>query len=164
MATFVVDTMTLLRKNKCDAYLQELQTAGKPRKQLMQTEYGHPDGAIRSLYTFATSYEKNLVATHHLRDHYAPQLNKDGQVEQMPDGTKEVDGVKDTARYADIVLRNEKRAGNLVSKMTKCGPNIGLENMAIPGATWDSVMQLITDAGWNGKPFPRRTPEIITGK
>lgn len=155
VSTVVVDTMTLLRKNKCDAYLQELQVGGKVRKQLLQIEYGQPDGAIRALYTHAKSFGKNLVAVHHLRDHYASGVNRDGQIESMPDGTQEIDGVKDTLRYVDVSLRMTKTSGRLTSLIGKCGPNLAYEGNPVPDATWDRLVNML-ETGWHGKPFPRR--------
>ena len=154
--TIVVDTMTLMYKNKCDAYLEELNTKGNgTRKQLLQIEYGHPNEGIRTLYQFATATRKNLVAVHHLRDHYVSRPGRDGVIESVADGTKETDGMKDTGRYVDISLRTEKKDGKLVSRMTKCGPNLAMENLPISNATWDSVMDMV-EVGWHGPKFPRR--------
>jgi len=156
--TVVIDTMTLMYKNKVDAYLEELNVKGSgTRKQLLQIEYGHPNEGIRTLYQFATATGKNLVAVHHLRDHYAPRVGKDGVVETVADGTKETDGMRDTGRYVDIALRTEKKDGKLISKMLKCGPNLGMENIPIPNATWDNVMEMV-EVGWHGPKFPRRNP------
>lgn len=158
--TVVVDTMTLLRKNKCDAYLQELQGQGKPRKQLQQMEYSHPDGAIRTLYTYAQSAGKNFIGVHHLRPHYTQQLNRDGTVESMPQG-EEIDGVRDTLRYVDVALRNEKDKGKLKSQIVKCGPNLGFEGTPIANATWDKLVEML-EVGWHGRPYDRRHPEAET--
>lgn len=156
--TVVIDTMTLMYKNKVDAYLEELNVKGSgTRKQLLQIEYGHPNEGIRTLYQFATATGKNLVAVHHLRDHYVSRPGRDGVIESVADGTKETDGMRDTGRYVDIALRTEKRDGKLVSKMIKCGPNLGMENVPIPNATWDSVMTMV-EVGWHGPKFPRRNP------
>lgn len=159
VATVGIDTMTILTKNKRDAYLQELQKKAQPgqtpRKQLQQIEYGHPDGQIRNLYTSASSMGKNLIAVHHLRDHYAPMLNADGQMTTGPDGTLEIDGIKDTPRFVDIRLTNEKKGGVISSKFTKCGYNLELEGTTIPNLNWDSLVNIL-EMNWNGRPFPRR--------
>lgn len=157
VSTVVIDTMTLLTKNKRDAYLQELQAKnpGNPRKQLQQIEYGHPDGGIRSLYTFAKTAEKNLVAIHHLRDHYGPSLGADGQVTTAPDGTMEIDGLKDTPRFVDVRLLNEKKNGQISSTFVKCGYNLGLEGTTVNNLSWDMLVNMI-EMTWSGRPFDRR--------
>lgn len=155
--TVVVDTGTLLYKNKCDAYLEELNTKGSgTRKQLMQIEYGHPNSGIRSLYDFATATGKNLVMVHHLRDHYVTRPNAKGEIESVADGTKETDGMKETDRKVDVVLRIEKRRdGTLMGTMPTCGVNLAMEGNPIPNPTWDSLMDMI-EIGWHGPKFPRR--------
>lgn len=162
--TIVIDTMTLMRKHKVNAYLQELQGQGKARKQLQQIEYGHPDGAIRDLYTFAKSAGKNLIATHHLRDHYAPGMSRDGVITTVADGTFEIDGVKDTARFADVVLRMEKdKTGKLETLLVTCGPNLQFEGNKYPNNTWDKLVDII-ELGWHGQPFQRRTARLESAK
>lgn len=157
VSTVVVDTMTLARKHKVNAYLQELQGAGKARKQLQQIEYGHPDGAIRDLYTFAKAAGKNLVAVHHLRDHYAPAVDRDGRVTTAADGTFEIDGVKDTDKYVDVNLRFHKLKGKIETEIQVCGPNLAYEGTKHANMDWDMLINMIS-VGWYGTPFPRRKP------
>jgi hypothetical protein len=158
--TVGVDTMTLMRKVKINAYLQELQGAGKARKQLTQIEYGHPDGEIRDLFVFAKTSGKNLVATHHLREHYAPGMSRDGAITTVPDGTYEIDGVRDTAKYADVIVRMEKeKDGKIWGKLTTCGVNLSYEGQSIPNMSWDSLVNMI-EVGWYGRPFERRKMEV----
>lgn len=154
VGTVVVDTMTLLRKNKCDAYLQEIQEK-KPRKQLLQIEYGHPDGAVRNLFTFAQSLKKNLIVVHHLRAIYVPIVKPDGTTDTAPNGEYEHDGVKDSNRYIDVGIRNTKNKGTLTSEMFKCGPNLSLEGLKLPNMTWNMLVEMLS-ADWHGKPFDRR--------
>lgn len=156
VSTVVIDTMTLMRKHKINAYLQELQGQGKARKQLQQIEYGHPDGAIRDLFAFAKSVNKNLIATHHLRDHYSPGVSRDGVITTVADGTFELDGVRDTARFADIVVRMVKEKGGITGNLVTCGPNLSFEGNNIPNVTWDKLVDII-ELGWYGTPFQRRT-------
>ena len=162
--TAIIDTMTLAYKHKCEAYLEELNMKGNgTRKQLLQIEYGHPNEGIRTLYQFATSTGKNLVAVHHLRDHYVSRPGRDGVIESVSDGTLETDGMRDTGRYVDISLRMEKKDGKLISKMNKCGPNLELEGQPIFNASWDSLMELV-EMGWYGPKFPRRKDETELAK
>lgn len=160
--TIVIDTATLLYKNKCDAYLEELNAKGSgTRKQLLQIEYGHPNGEIRSVYDLATATGKNLVTVHHLRDHYVTMPNSKGEIESRPDGTMETDGMKETARKVDIALRIEKRKdGSLWGTMPTCGPNLAMEGTPLPNPTWDMIMSTV-ELGWHGKPFPRR--KVLVG-
>ena len=163
--TVVVDTMTLMRKLKINAYLQELQGQGKARKQLQQIEYGHPDGAIRDLYTFAkTTTSKNLIAIHHLRDHYSAVVSRDGLVTTAADGTFEIDGVRDTAKFIDVGLRmNKERNKPLTATIEVCGSNLNMEGNMLPNPTWDKVVDMIS-IGWYGTPFPRRAiKEEVSG-
>ena len=157
LQTVVADTMTLVYKNKIDAYLEELNTKNAAsRKQLLQIEYGHVNEGIRSLYDFAKSCEKNLVAVHHLRDHYVSRPKGNGEIESVADGTLETDGMKETSKKVDIVLRIEKtKEGKLIGKMPTCGPNLAMENIPVPNPTWDSVMEVV-EMGWHGEKFPRR--------
>lgn len=156
--TVVIDTATLLYRNKVDAYLEELNMKGNSRKQLLQIEYGHPNGEIRSVYDLASATGKNLVTVHHLRDHYVSRPGRDGVIESVADGTLETDGMKETARKVDIELRIEKRKdGSLWGSMPTCGPNLAMEGVPVPNPTWDGVMGIV-EIGWYGKPFPRRKP------
>jgi hypothetical protein len=160
--TVIVDTMTLARQHKIKAYLQELQGQGKARKQLQQIEYGHPDGEVRDLYTFAKAAGKNLVAVHHLRDHYAPAINRDGVVTTAADGTFEIDGVRDTAKYVDVAIRMVKNKGVLTGEIQICGPDLSFEGSSLPNISWDSLINMIS-INWSGTPFPRRK-EILSAK
>ena len=157
--TVIVDTMTMMRKHKINAYLQELQGAGKARKQLQQIEYGHPDGAIRDLYVFAKATTKNLIATHHLREHYSPGVNGQGQITTVADGTYEIDGVRDTMRFVDVGLRNYKEKGKVMTRIDVCGPNLQFEGTEHPNMTWDGLINVI-ELGWYGSKFDRRTVEV----
>jgi len=157
-----MDTMTLVYKNKCEAYLEELNTrGGGARKQLLQVEYGHPNEGIRSLYDLARASGKNLVAVHHLRDHYVSRPKASGEIESVADGTLETDGMRETNKKVDIVLRIEKKDGKLWGKMPTCGPNLAMENTPILSPTWDSLMDMV-EMGWHGPKFPRRGKEGVS--
>jgi hypothetical protein len=157
--TVAVDTMTLCYRNKCDAYLEEMNVKSDGnRKQLIQIEYGRPNEGIRNIYQYAKAIGKNMVVTHHLRDHYV-QVTKNGQLESVADGTLETDGIRDTARYVDISLRNTKKGAVLTSTFQKCGENLDMEGKSINNATWDRVMNMV-EVGWHGPAFPRREQEV----
>lgn len=143
--TIVVDTMTLARRIKADAYLQELQEAqpGKPRKQLLQIEYGHANDSIRNLYTLMAGLKKNLVAVHHLTDEYKNSLDKDGQPVSTQTGVRVLEGLSQTHRYVDVAMLLEKGKGKITGKMLKCGYSLELEGMPMEGPTWDSIVDLV---------------------
>lgn len=155
VSTIGIDTMTLLTKYKRDAYLEELQKrGGAPRKQLQQIEYGHPDGQIRSIFTFAQALGKNLVVTHHLRDVYG-QIMKDGKLDNGPTGALEHDGVRDIMRLVDVQLRNTLVDGRPFSTLIKCGPNLAMQGNGLANMTWDMLVDMVS-MGWHGEPFQRR--------
>ena len=162
--TVVIDTATIARKVKIDAYLQELQEGSKPRKQLLQIEYGHPDGAIRNLYTFAAGLNKNLVVTHHLTDEYVrtTRTNELGEKEEvsMVTGNRIFEGVKDTYRFVDWAIRNNlsvhKGEAKLISTITKCRDNPKLQGIDIEDCTWNKLVSMI-DMSLGGRlNLPRR--------
>ena len=171
VSTIVVDTMTLCRRIKADAYLQELQEEvakenakdGKnrrPRKQLLQIEYGHANDSIRNLYDLAQSMGKNFVAVHHLTDEYKPQLKSDGTVESMPTGTRVLEGLVGTYRYQDLAVRNEKKGSGIETKILSCGYNLGLEGMAIIGCSWDTLAGMISGSLGGRIQIQRRGQEV----
>ena len=151
ISTIVIDTMTLCRRIKCDAYLQELQEENikkgqRPRKQLLQIEYGHPNDSIRNIYDLAVSLGKNLVATHHLTDEYKLFMKSDGSTESMPTGVRLLEGLTGTYRYQDVAVRNTKVKNAITTKLEICGYNLGLEGMIIPDPNWDKIAGLISDS------------------
>lgn len=156
VSTILLDTATLLRKLKINAYLQELQGQGKARKQLQQIEYGHPDGEIRTLYTMANGLRKNMVAIHHVRDHYSKQMTVDGKIETSPDGTFEIDGVKDTEKMVDILMRTEAGKNTVMGSLVKAP--LTLIGSQIPLPTWDRLINVLSSS-WYGEPYPRRKTE-----
>lgn len=143
--TIVIDTMTLARRIKADAYLQELQEGakGRPRKQLLQIEYGHANDAIRNLYTLLGGIKKNLVAIHHETDERKDMVDKDGAVVSMITGNKILEGLTQTHRYVDIALLTEKEKGNIKSTFLKCGYSLGLEGTPIQNPTWDKIVDMV---------------------
>ena len=145
ISTVVIDTMTLCRRIKADAYLQELQELNpqRPRKQLLQIEYGHANDSIRNIYDLAAYTRKNMVVVHHLTDEYKPQLNKDGQIESMSTGVRQLEGLTGTYRHIDIAIRNEKKKANIVSTITVCGLNLALEGQQLPESNWNSLVDIL---------------------
>ena len=162
ISTIVVDTMTLCRRIKADAYLQELQegSPNRPRKQLLQIEYGHANDSIRNLYDLAQSMGKNFVAVHHLTDEYKPQLKSDGTVESMPTGTRVLEGLVGTYRYQDVAVRNEKRGSSIETKILSCGYNLGLEGMSIVNCSWDTLVGMISGSLGGRINIQRRKQEV----
>ena len=142
--TIVIDTMTLARRLKADAYLQEQQKGRADRKQLLQIEWGHPNDAIRNLYTICAGMDKNLVALHHLTDERKDVPGAGGTVESMMTGNRVLEGLSQTYRYVDVALRMHKRRGQLFGELKKSGPNMHLEGNEIPDPTWNLIFGMIS--------------------
>src|SRR6185369_10760885 len=106
--TLGIDTMSLLNKHKRGAYLQERQLVRPEKQTLDQIEYGKPNEAIRDLYQMAAAFRKNVVLTHHLKQVYEPDV-KDGKVEHVWKGKYETDGVPDTMKQSDVLVRMEQK-------------------------------------------------------
>lgn len=164
--TVGVDTMTICRRIKVDAYLQGMQqqwlkahpqqaeqgiytysytnSDGRTvwdnmRVQLLQIEYGRPNDDIRDLYTMAAGLGKNLVATHHLTDE---------RIKNELTGRRVLEGLNQTYKYVDVALRMEKRNTDkgveLSAKWMKCGYNLGLEGGVLPNPTWNTIVDTVT--------------------
>ena len=156
--TVVVDTMTLARRIKCDAYLQELQEGPRPRKQLLQIEYGHPNDSIRNLYDLAQGMGKNLIATHHLTDEYKSMpTGSNSEITSVATGKRILEGLNGTYRHVDVGLRLEKDGkGGVMGKIIECGYNIGLTGTPISNPTWNSVVRTISMSLENRIEFEER--------
>ena len=155
--TVGVDTMTIARRIKADAHLEELNLSGdKPRKQLIQIEYGPVNGAIENIYSVFATIGKTLVTTHHLMDEYKPQMIS-GVMTEAPSGNKILEGWSKTYRAVDIAIRNEVAKGNTItSKIVVCGPNISLQGVPINPPEWNSLVELIASGTGDRVQLPRR--------
>ena len=153
--TLVIDTMSLLNRNKRNAYLEDRQKVRPDKQTLDQLEYGKPNEAIRDLYQAAQAFRKNLVVTHHLREHYKPVL-VGSQMETKWDGTYDTDGVPDTAKQVDVSMRMMKEGGGLKGMFRKCGYNLGLEGTELSNPSWNMLVGCIEAAGWEGRGFSKR--------
>lgn len=147
--TIVLDTATIARRVKADGYLQVLQEAdpSKHRERLIQIEYGSTNDAIRSIYTTAAGTKKNLIATHHLKDERKETVDSKGSIVNALTGNRVLEGLDQTYRYMDVVLRNRQGSGDalVTTEFRKCGYNLSLSGMELPNPTWDGVVQLIED-------------------
>ena len=160
--TIVVDTMTLARRIKADAYLQELQEGnkGKPRKQLLQIEYGHANDSIRNMYTIMAGMKKNLIAIHHLTDERKDGIDRDGAVVSMISGNRILEGLVQTYRYVDVAIRMSKKDSRLVGTFIKCGYSLDLEGNPVPSPTWDSITSQIVGTLGGRIHIDRRNVEV----
>ena len=166
--TLVVDTMSLLNKNKRNAHLQGRQKVNPSKQTLDQIEYGKPNEAIRDLYQAAQAFRKNLVVTHHLKEHYAPQLEGTQMVTKW-DGTYDTDGVPDTRKQVDVSLRMSKSGKGedttLTGTFMKCGYALKLEGTTLVNPSWNTLVNTIEYGGWEGRPFVKREKrEETSGK
>ncbi len=148
--TIVVDTMTIARRVKADAYLQGLQANTKPgaapRERLLQIEWGNTNDAIRSMYTAVAGVKKNMVAVHHLTDERKETLDKQGQVIQVLTGNRILEGLSQTYRFVDVAIRNSKKGAKVSSEFRKCGYNLSLEGLPIENATWPRILDSILNS------------------
>lgn len=159
--TVVVDTMTLARRIKADAYLQELQenNPSRPRKQLLQIEYGHANDSIKNIYTLMAGMRRNLIAIHHQTDERKDGVDKDGAVVSMMTGNKVLEGLNNTYRYVDVALVTSKGKDGIVGKMQKCGYNLSLEGNPISNPNWDNITGMISMSLGDRIKFDKRNAE-----
>lgn len=150
----VVDTMTVARRVKADAYLEGLQAktqpGHQPRERLLQIEWGATNDAIRGIYTTAAGLKKHLVAVHHLTDERKETVDsKTGAIVQALTGKRVLEGLSQTYRFVDIAIRNEKvtPTGDSNTRVQtvfrKCGYNLSMEGFPLADPTWDLLVQVI---------------------
>ena len=140
VASVVLDTGTLARKLAIDAHMQEKQAKDPGRKQLLQIEYGVPNQDIANIYNTFKAVGKNLITVHHLTDEYAPQVNRDGQVESSPTGKLIMEGYNKTPQLMDVIVRTSVVGGHVTASYVKCGYNLSLVGTPTPqDPTWDTI-------------------------
>ncbi len=164
----VIDTMTLARRIKINAYLEGLQDECEKqhkdmREQLLQIEYGKPNDAIRDIYNTGAGVKKNLIATHHLTDEYkSAPTGRDGRIESSPTGKRILEGLTGTYRFVDVVMRMAKADKALTGELIKCGYNLDLEGVKLEGPAWDSIVKLIAMTSDDRIQIERRSGEAST--
>lgn len=168
--TIVIDSATMHYKIGCDAYLQELQekqlykhktnsqTRNIPfdennfREKLQPVEYGNVYDRLQRVYHTCRSYRKNLVLVHYPTDEYGTIPDGRGGLVDGKTGKVIMDGYKDTAKFADIVMwlsvKSQMKEGKEdkfpVAKFTKCGvEGMGLRavGMEVP-ASYEGIINL----------------------
>lgn len=176
--TLAVDTMTVARRVKNDAYLQALQEkwiaennwtleSGRPyqgREKLLQIEYGPGNDAIRDMYNACQGMGKNLVAIHHLTDVYAMTEITDQQgrtrKESVPTGELTLEGLNKTHNLVDVAVRSVKakdfqsQAQTVTTTFLKCGYDLSLENQALLNPSWNSIANRINMSPFNSESIP----------
>jgi len=176
VATMGVDSSTTLWGIAHNTRLQELQeiqvykwqsdpkTKNTPfpeneyRERLQPIEYGVPNDRMRTVFHTARSFETNLVLTHYPTDEYGmvPSGKSDGSLVEGKTGKKVMDGFKETAKLADLIVWVDVRETSRVvngktvktpaptARITKCGlEGMGLDavGMEIP-ATFSGIINL----------------------
>ena len=159
--TLVIDTCTFLWALVRDAYLEELQIASvranKPmRKQLLQIEFGEPNGRMRSILNTPKAHEKHLVLVHHETDEYAviidskthrPILDDEGNPKSSTTGRKLPEGFKYTTKMSDWVLRTGLRyeQSKLVGAVTieKSARGIDLVGLSFDWFKFSDLIQML---------------------
>jgi hypothetical protein len=143
--SIVLDTATVARGVKTNAYIEELNQRNpqNKRKQLLQIEYVHVNSAFENIYTIAKSVNKNFIALHHLRDEYRPQ-NIAGTIESVPSGKLELDGWNKTYRFVDTAIRNTFTSGIFESEIVVCGDSPSMTGTKMANMDWNMLVDLIS--------------------
>lgn len=152
--TVVIDTMTVARRLKADAYLERLQVTKPERERLIQIEWGATNDAIRSIYTMAAGVKKNLVVVHHLTDERKETIDGQGKVEQRLTGNRILEGLSGTYRFVDVAVRNhvgklkvdDVEQTGVVATFTKCGYNLSQVGLPVNNPTWDKLCRQVEDS------------------
>ena len=171
--TVVVDTMTVARRVKADAYLETLQNAafdsngrriivqGKEmpmRERLLQIEYGNPNDAIRDVYTTGAGVGKNLVAVHHLTDERAQRPKQSGEMEQVLTGKRVLEGLGNTHRFVDVAVLMTKADGNVQGEFLKFGYSLAMEGTKQNNPCWDTIADTVAMSTGDRIQLDRRKP------
>lgn len=149
LRSYILDTATIARNVAVNKYLEELNEKAAAerksgRKQLMQIEYGHPNGMIENIFSTMAVVGKNFIATHHMRDEYHDQVVA-GEKVSVPTGKLELEGWAKTHRAVDIAIETIQDKDSMKAKYIKCGYNPGLEGGWVVGApTWDNIVNQVS--------------------
>ena len=163
VSSVVIDTATLARSTRADAFLeikQKTREANDPiRTNLLQIEYKDPNDAIRTIIASAQALQKNLILVHHLKEKYEPTM-KDGVRTMQFMGNYELEGYSKTNQAVDWAVRNTKDSqGNVQSLITVCGDDISLEGTVLPPVTWDMLASMVEGRLENRVKFGKRFSE-----
>lgn len=156
--TLVLDTATIARSVKANAYIEELNNrpGSTLRKQLLQIEYGVPNGAIENLYSVMATLGKTFITTHHMRDQYVQQM-VNGSLESVPNGKLELDGWNKTHRFVDVALETYTDKGTFKARYLKCRMNPKLVGSNVIGEpNWNNLVGHIEGSLEGRLSFPRR--------
>lgn len=146
-----VDTATLMRRRFNDAYLQDVQKIDPSRQQLIEIEYGRPNGKVRAIYNNFNSQRRNLGLSHHLQDERVEYVDGNGKVQSRKTGKQLLEGLNGTYRFVDVALRFDKKTSpgtqvfdHIEAKWMVCGYNLANEGTVLPlPPTWDNVMKFL---------------------
>lgn len=158
--TIVLDTATVARGVKTNAYIEELNNKAKAnntalRKQLLQIEYGHVNSAFENIYTIMKSLNKTFITVHHTRDERKDQLIR-GELVSVPTGNLELDGWNKTYRFVDVAIRNSVDKGVVSSEIIVCGENLELVGSKFPNMNWNFLVDLISGSLGGRKEYVKR--------
>lgn len=162
--TVVLDSATLFWNICHNSHLQELQERqlaihrsefpNKPfdesryRERLQPIEYGPANDRARTVLHTARSYQKNLVLIHYPTDEYGTDVDDKGRKVEVKTGRKIMDGFKETAKLADLVvwisIKNIDKVDTPMAKITKCGlEGLGLVAVGLEiEATYEGIRNL----------------------
>lgn len=160
--TIVLDTATVARGVKTNAYIEELNQKAKAnntatRKQLLQIEYGHVNSAFENIYTIMKSLNKTFITVHHTRDERKDQMIR-GELVSVPTGGIELDGWNKTYRFVDTAIRNSviKGTGAVSSEIIVCGDNLSLVGGKFKDMDWNMLTDLISGSLGGRKEYAKR--------
>jgi len=149
----IVDTMTIARRVRAEAHLQNLQMAAKQqgqavRARLIEIEYGPINDSIRDIYSNYEGVGMNLIVTHHLQDEREdiPVTDNLGRVtiQNRRTGRLLLEGYSKTYQAVDFALRMElvqdKGVSHSKATFQKSGYNPNLQGTNLVDVTWNSLM------------------------
>jgi len=157
VASIIIDTMTIARKLRADAYLQTLQDKAftpdgkrrqniEVREQLIQIEWGKPNGSIRDLYIAGGGARKNLAAVHHLTDERMDKMVESRMERGVLTGNRILDGLSDTYRFVDVAVRTTTKGQMVSCTVLKCGYALSIKGTSLENPTWESLTNTINMA------------------
>lgn len=158
-----IDTMTLCRRTANDAYLQQVQKQDHSRIQLIEIEYGKPNGWIRDIYNNYGALRRNLGVSHHLTDERRDVVDDRGRNQSVKTGRQILEGLNGTYRFVDVALRfvkPERKPANaewqVEAEWKVCGYNLSNEGQKLYDPTWDMATSILEAQLAGAITFPKR--------
>lgn len=143
----IIDTGTVLWTLATNAHLERVQQTNSQRQRLQQIEYARPNSELRTLYSAARTYRKNLIITHHMGGIYKERLTDHG-VESVRIGDTWA-GFSGMGAIMDIVVRTAISRNDAIPvpmiKIETCGYALALEEQELTNPTFDMLLGIINN-------------------